>query len=353
MADGLGEDVGAGLLGLLGQPAVELGDRDDVVAVVAERRRRRLERQRALGAQHAVDARPWRPRRRSASLESTSGNSSWIARRAHHRAGEVVRAARPCPSRSPPPAPRRGAPSAPGRPPAAAAAGSRTPGRPGRRRRSRRRPRCARPRSSSSRLMNSCRRVDRRAGTALARRPCRSATPCAQPFFAFIGLGELGDDLVQVADDPEVGELEDRGVRVLVDRHDVLRGLHADLVLDRAGDAGRQVQLRRDGLARLADLGGVGVPAGVDHRAGGRDGAAAERARPAPRASSKPSALPRPRPPATRTSAPSMSTSAPRCSPRWTIVACVGLRRELDVDVLDRRPRRRRPRWPRTRSGGR
>src|SRR3954452_19870097 len=38
--------------------------------------------------------------------------------------------------------------------------------------------------------------------------------------------------------------------------------------------------------------------------------------------SSKPSALPRPRPPATRTSAPSMSTSAPRCSPRWTIVAC-------------------------------
>src|SRR5215217_4640523 len=88
------------------------------------------------------------------------------------------------------------------------------------------------------------------------------------------GLGELGDDLVQVADDPEVGELEDRGVGVLVDRHDVLRGLHADLVLDGTGDAGRQVQLRGDGLARLADLGGVGVPARVDHRAGGRHGAA-------------------------------------------------------------------------------
>ena len=44
------------------------------------------------------------------------------------------------------------------------------------------------------------------------------------------------------------------------------------------GDAGRQVQLRRDGLARLADLGGVGVPAGVDHGARGRHGAvAAER----------------------------------------------------------------------------
>src|SRR3712207_775004 len=37
----------------------------------------------------------------------------------------------------------------------------------------------------------------------------------------------------------------------------------------------------------------------------------------------KPSALPRPRPPATRMSAPSMSTSAPRCSPRWTILAFV------------------------------
>ncbi len=40
-------------------------------------------------------------------------------------------------------------------------------------------------------------------------------------------------------------------------------------------------------------------------------------------ASLKPSALPSPRPPATRMSAPSMSTSAPRCSPRSTIFACV------------------------------
>src|SRR5690349_21917238 len=92
------------------------------------------------------------------------------------------------------------------------------------------------------------------------------------------GFGELRDDLVEVAHHAEVGELEDRGVGVLVDGHDVLRGLHADLVLDRAGDAGREVQLRRDGLARLADLGRVGVPAGVDHGARGGDGAvAAER----------------------------------------------------------------------------
>src|SRR3954447_7316792 len=88
------------------------------------------------------------------------------------------------------------------------------------------------------------------------------------------GLGELGHDLVEVADDPEVGELEDRGVGVLVDRHDVLRGLHPHLVLDRARDPRGQVQLRRDGLARLADLGRVGVPAGVDHGARGGDRAA-------------------------------------------------------------------------------
>src|SRR5215208_1175957 len=55
-------------------------------------------------------------------------------------------------------------------------------------------------------------------------------------------LGELGQDLVEVADDAEVGELEDRRVRVLVDRDDVLRGLHSHLVLDGARDARREVE---------------------------------------------------------------------------------------------------------------
>src|SRR4051795_3881159 len=81
-------------------------------------------------------------------------------------------------------------------------------------------------------------------------------------------LGQLGQDLVVVADDAEVGELEDRRVRILVDRDDVLGVLHTDLVLDRAGDARREVQLRRDGLARLADLRRIRVPAGVHHPAG-------------------------------------------------------------------------------------
>src|SRR4051794_19909482 len=91
-------------------------------------------------------------------------------------------------------------------------------------------------------------------------------------------LCQLRHDLVEIADDPEVAELEDRRVRVLVDRDDVLGGLHPDLVLDRPRDAGREVELRRNGLAGLADLARVGEPACVDDRARCCD-RAAERAR--------------------------------------------------------------------------
>src|ERR1700749_5074828 len=89
----------------------------------------------------------------------------------------------------------------------------------------------------------------------------------------FDRLGQFGDDFVQIAHHPEVRELEDRSVRILVDREDVLRVLHSNLVLDRAGDARREVQLRRHRLTGLADLRRVGVPAGLDDRAGRGDGA--------------------------------------------------------------------------------
>src|SRR4051794_30701118 len=84
-------------------------------------------------------------------------------------------------------------------------------------------------------------------------------------------LGELRDDLVDVADDAEVAELEDRRVRVLVDRDDHVRALHPDLVLDRAADAERDVELRRNDLARLSDLRAVRVPARVDDGASRAD----------------------------------------------------------------------------------
>src|SRR5690606_35980122 len=84
-------------------------------------------------------------------------------------------------------------------------------------------------------------------------------------------LDRLRDHLEQITDDAEVGDLEDRRLRVLVDRHDDPRGLHTGPVLDRAGDPQRDVQLRRDRLAGLADLVLVGVEAGVGRRAGRPD----------------------------------------------------------------------------------
>src|SRR5216684_7385287 len=119
---------------------------------------------------------------------------------------------------------------------------------------------------SSSRLMNSF-GESTAGGYALGGIPLpfTGAMARSAALLRLHGLGQLGHDLVQVADDAQIGELEDRRVRVLVDRDDVLGVLHADLVLDRAGDAGREVQLRRDGLARLPDLSSVRVPAGVDN----------------------------------------------------------------------------------------
>src|SRR6185503_19867439 len=76
-------------------------------------------------------------------------------------------------------------------------------------------------------------------------------------------------DLEQVAGDPVVGNLEDRRLRVLVDRYNGARALHADEVLERAGDAQRDVELGRHGLPGAADLPVHRQPAGVADRARG------------------------------------------------------------------------------------
>src|SRR5436853_2781529 len=84
-------------------------------------------------------------------------------------------------------------------------------------------------------------------------------------------LGQLRHDLEQVADQADVGDLEDRGVLVLVDRDDDLAVLHAGEMLDRAGNADRDIDFRSDDLAGLADLVIVGRIAGVDRGPAGAD----------------------------------------------------------------------------------
>ena len=67
-------------------------------------------------------------------------------------------------------------------------------------------------------------------------------------------LGQRGQNLQRIADDAVVGKVEDRRVGVGIDRNDHVRGLHADAVLDRARDAGRNVELGSHRLAGLANL---------------------------------------------------------------------------------------------------
>src|SRR5690606_28086100 len=77
-------------------------------------------------------------------------------------------------------------------------------------------------------------------------------------------LFEFRHDLEEVAYQAVVGYLEDRRIFILVDRNDHLGILHARQVLDGTGDADRDIQLRRDDLAGLADLHVVGHEAGID-----------------------------------------------------------------------------------------
>src|SRR3990172_241312 len=86
-----------------------------------------------------------------------------------------------------------------------------------------------------------------------------------QELFEF--LLQQGRPLEEVAHDAVVGDLEDRRLRVLVDGADHLGRPHPRQVLDGARDAEAQVELRRDGAPRLADLEAVRPPPGVHRRA--------------------------------------------------------------------------------------
>src|SRR5262249_52882333 len=86
--------------------------------------------------------------------------------------------------------------------------------------------------------------------------------------------GQRRHDLEEVGDDPVVGDLEDRRLRVLVDGHDDLGRAHAGEVLNGAGNAKAQVELGRDGPSGLADLETMRTPAGIHGGARGADGGA-------------------------------------------------------------------------------
>src|SRR3954468_21816255 len=80
-----------------------------------------------------------------------------------------------------------------------------------------------------------------------------------------------GDHFEEVAGDAVIGDLEDGRLWILVDRDDGARAFHPDEMLDRAGDAERDVELGRHGLPRAADLAIHRQPAGVADRTRGRD----------------------------------------------------------------------------------
>ena len=83
--------------------------------------------------------------------------------------------------------------------------------------------------------------------------------------------GDRRDDGVEVADHGVVGLGHHVGIRVGVDRDDLLRRHRPHPVLDRSGDAARDVQLRRDAGAGLADLVGVVAPSVVGDRSRAAD----------------------------------------------------------------------------------
>ena len=177
------------------------------------------------------------------------------------------------------------------------------------------------PAPTMSTLTRSARRADRSAPRRLGRRVRRSITgkrrsrppshEPAPPLSRTALRPSFGNDLV-IYESPlgrrrRFAELEDRRVRSLSWRRSCSTPSPpcAGSPRDPAGD----VELGRDRLPRLADLGGVRVPAGVDH------GPVAATAPPRAFASldcAKFSGPPRPRPPATMTSA--SSIEGPACS---------------------------------------
>src|SRR4029450_12415523 len=78
---------------------------------------------------------------------------------------------------------------------------------------------------------------------------------------------QLRQRLRESRDRPVIGELQDRRLFILVDRHNYFRILHAAEMLNRSGNPDRDVKLRCHDLAGLADLPVIGRISRVHCRA--------------------------------------------------------------------------------------
>jgi len=85
-------------------------------------------------------------------------------------------------------------------------------------------------------------------------------------------IHQLRYDFKQIPNQTVIRHLEDRRIRILVDGNDDLGFLHPGQMLDGAGDADREVKLRRDDLAGLADLVVIRDKTGVDRSTAGTEG---------------------------------------------------------------------------------
>src|SRR5579863_8391537 len=102
----------------------------------------------------------------------------------------------------------------------------------------------------------------------------RRSPPISQnsSVFNLIELGrQLRQGLIQIRHQSVIGDLEDGGFLILVDRDDDFRILHAGEMLDSAGNADRDIEVGRHHFSGLPDLPVVRRIAGIDRRARGAD----------------------------------------------------------------------------------
>jgi hypothetical protein len=89
---------------------------------------------------------------------------------------------------------------------------------------------------------------------------------CRWLLFQF--FGKSGDYLEEVGDDAQVSYLKNIRFRIGIDSYNAFSGGHSGTVLNRTGDAAGNIKVRGDGLTGLANLMGLGNPAGVNCGAG-------------------------------------------------------------------------------------